>query len=332
MYEYRNLKDGTERLQYYRIENTGQYINQPYMVDGKECLRKNPVQKKVFFPEDVVKEFSLNVYGKNVEADILSGNFTQIPNYYIYFWQPFIKSQCLGLFLTLLSHCYQRDYCFPSLNTLAAYSGHSKNTIKKYLDVLEEYGLIFRFNVINPEDDRKHGHHLEDTPLIKVRNKVPFISKELLNKLPKELQYQHEKFMQKYFQGYNLVELMDQLDSDSIYTELREQGMELNNGQQVFDNASKTKNRRTQILKHFTPQQIEFDKILHEKYFSRLHKASFDTWIKSTLFKAEGNKLTVYSQNDFIQDRLKSEYMDIIENELNEKEITDFVYVIYGTQ
>ena len=333
LYEYQNLKGGTERLQYYRNENTGQYINQPYVKDGKQLIRKNPVQQKIFFPEDVVKEFSLNVYGKNVEADILSGNFTQIPNYYIYFWQPFIKGEGLGLFLTLLSHCYQRDYCYPSLTTLASYSGITKNTLKKYLDILEKYGLIFRFNVINPEDKRKYGHHLDDSPVIKVRNKVPFISKELFDQLPKELQHQHDKFMEKYFQGYNIVELMDELEAGSIYTELKDKGMPLNNGQQVFSNASKTKNKKLQISKHFTPQQSEFNSILHEKFSNKVSKPSFDTWIKNTMFKAEGNQLIVYTQFEFHQEHIKNNnYMDIIENELNSKEITDIVYVVYGTQ
>lgn len=177
-----NMKGKGEPLAYFRRAK----------VDDKEVF--------IYLKEEDVMKFSLNSFAEDLP--LMEGQFTMVNNYFIYYWQPFLKQGAFSLYITLKSFCYgEKDYCFPSISrTLTAHSGQSVTTIRKNLNLLEEYGFIFRFYT-HSENKEKSG---EMTPIIKIRKNCPLLPNELIEKLPKPLRVKHDEFMEKY-QNNNML-------------------------------------------------------------------------------------------------------------------------------
>ncbi|MFC7561563.1 helix-turn-helix domain-containing protein [Paenibacillus farraposensis] len=76
----------------------------------------------------------------------------------------------------LKRYCYgDIDYCWPDLDLIGAKMKKSRNTIKKYLAILEKYGFVLMFNVMNADKN-----NMEESPLFKIRRQVPFLPRSCM--------------------------------------------------------------------------------------------------------------------------------------------------------
>lgn len=175
-----NMKNKPDEILYFRRLD----------VDGESI--------KVYVKEENVAAFSLGLIGKDLP--IMEGHYTILQNYITFYWQHFLKSDALGLYITLKSQCYgtEKDYCFPSNALLCEMTGKSHVTVRKLLDVLEEHGFILRFYT----EDKVKG---EGSPIIKVRKTCPLLPSDLASKLPPRLAKMHARHI-KEITGTNIME------------------------------------------------------------------------------------------------------------------------------
>jgi len=72
-----------------------------------------------------------------------NAGFTLIHKDFINNWTKIIGTGPTMLYFQLLSYCYgHKKHAWPSVGTLAKRMGVTKNTIRKYREVLIKYGLI----------------------------------------------------------------------------------------------------------------------------------------------------------------------------------------------
>lgn len=327
--EHRNLKNGTDKLVYYKTVETGDYDTATQYRNGEQRIITKPVMKKIYFTEEQVKEFSLNELGKNMEWDLRQGQFTQIPNYYIRFWQPFIKAEGLALFLTLLSFCFDKDYCYTSYSKLALYSGKSVNTVKKHLNTLEQYSFIYRFNVKNANTDKVD---LEEAPIIKVRQRVPFLSKKELDTLPEPLRLEHDKFMERYMHGVKFNDLIDQSDYTEAYKSLLDQGKEKKINDKQLQKRIALKNSYSKLVDHLQPEELHIFKATMAKLKDRMSKPTFETWFNNSVIQYRGGQVRIYVANSFIKEWLEEHYQDLIQQIIEDQNLSvqDVTFITYG--
>lgn len=315
-----NLKGENYPLVYYRtIKEDIKIEKSRWSIDKngqfKEFFYHDTVVNKIIFSEDKVREFSLDGYGQNLEFD--DRNFTIIHNYLIKFWQHFIKAPGLSLFITLKSYCIEKDYCWPSLNTLQLECGFgSINTVKKWIAVLENYGFVFRFNCMSKDKNRKN---MDESPIFKVRKRVPFLPKELYDELPEELKVKHDKFMEKYMSAYSPDNLANLVNYDEIYEEFFEQG-EILQKQMKRNNQTSTK-QFYDIKESMTREDESLTEHILHFIESRLSKPSFETWFKHCLCKYREGVLTVYANNTFSAGWINDRHKDLILEALKEIDI-----------
>ena len=69
--------------------------------------------------------------------------FVMINNNFLENWSGIIGSGPSVLYLDLLSYCYgKKTHAWPSVRTLAEDLGITKNSVRKYREVLIKFGLI----------------------------------------------------------------------------------------------------------------------------------------------------------------------------------------------
>jgi len=89
------------------------------------------------------KEKDMN---KEIEYDEGEGSktgFVMINNNFLYSWSGIIGPGPSVLYMDLLSYCYgKKTHAWPSVRTLAEDLGITKNTVRKYREVLIKFGLI----------------------------------------------------------------------------------------------------------------------------------------------------------------------------------------------
>jgi len=83
---------------------------------------------------------------KEIEYDEGEGSktgFVMINNNFLYSWSGIIGPGPSVLYMDLLSYCYgKKTHAWPSVRTLAEDLGITKNTVRKYREVLIKFGLI----------------------------------------------------------------------------------------------------------------------------------------------------------------------------------------------
>jgi DnaA N-terminal domain/Helix-turn-helix domain len=315
-----NLKGENYPLVYYRpVKENVKIEKSRWLIDKDGQLREffyhDTLVNRIIFTEEKVREFNLDGHGENLEFE--DRNFTIVHNYLIRFWQHFIKADGFALLITLKSYCIDKDYCWPSLSTLQLECGFgSPNTVKKWLSVLESYGFVFRFNCMSADSNKKN---MDESPIYKVRRRVPFLPKELYTELPEELQNKHDEFMEKYMSVYSPDNLGNIINYDEIYTELLEQGETFTKKRKrtksvpikaIYD----VKDSLTNEDENMTEQILKFVE-------SRISKPSFETWFKHCLLKYREGVLTLYAPNTFSAGWINERHKDLIIEGLNGMDI-----------
>lgn len=77
------------------------------------------------------------------EEEGLKNGFVMINNNFLDYWSGIIGPGPSVLYMDLLSYCYgKKTHAWPSVRTLAEDLGITKNSVRKYREVLIKFGLI----------------------------------------------------------------------------------------------------------------------------------------------------------------------------------------------
>lgn len=79
----------------------------------------------------------------NDEGNGSKSGFVMINNIFLNYWSGIIGAGPSVLYMDLLSYCYgKKTHAWPSVGTLAKDLGITKNSVRKYREVLIKFGLI----------------------------------------------------------------------------------------------------------------------------------------------------------------------------------------------
>lgn len=79
----------------------------------------------------------------NDEGNGSKSGFVMINNIFLNCWSGIIGAGPSVLYMDLLSYCYgKKTHAWPSVGTLAKDLGITKNSVRKYREVLIKFGLI----------------------------------------------------------------------------------------------------------------------------------------------------------------------------------------------
>ena len=136
----------------------------------------------------------INKYGINPQNPLpeLQGNKTWISNYVLSFWMPILKPNPFVVYLQLLKLAFgEKEYAYPTIGYLVDATGLSESTVKRALKTLQDEDFVV---VIHVTDTRRGTN----TPnLFLLSRTVPYLTDRQLASLPKRLQNEHAKFLDK---------------------------------------------------------------------------------------------------------------------------------------
>jgi len=79
----------------------------------------------------------------DIEGNGSKNGFVMINNIFLDYWSGIIGAGPSVLYMDLLSYCYgKKTHAWPSVGTLAKDLGITKNSVRKYREVLIKFGLI----------------------------------------------------------------------------------------------------------------------------------------------------------------------------------------------
>lgn len=194
---------------YFIEEPTGEFEQ----TGGKGGSKRNrPIKRKIVIEYDKIDSLDLERRGEQVP--FTHKHVVNTPQYMLFYWSPLIGSEPCWLYNQLLSYCREdRDFLWDKLEELALRVRMSRPTLNKYLDVLEEHNFIIKVHRLNTKDNNR-----QTSPIIKVRQSVPLLSKELYEQLPDSIKKQHDKFMDRYGKNSSMEDSL--YDSNETLNEL----------------------------------------------------------------------------------------------------------------
>ncbi len=282
-----------------------------------------PSQDKVMFDEHEVRKLSLDQYGENIPY--IDGELTIFNNYFFDFWGYYLNAEGTSLYGHLKRHAYgDKDWCFPNFNLISEKMDKSRKTLHTYLDILERYGFVYQFGVINTS--KKNA---EESSVFKIRKSTPLLTKNLIygnpdieipddapphivkalkkekKGLPPKLREEHEKFVSKRMQN-NTDQIEQHVDFEKIYTAWMQYGEVLKNNKPELQPTKFKHKHNTEMNEH---EEVLLKYLLNaaQNYIS---KPSFDTWFKdiSVKIKIDEKKFIIFAPNEFARDWLQQKY------------------------
>lgn len=154
--------------------------------------RKKPITTKREISFDDIDQLDLEQRGEQVP--FTSRHVVNTPLYFINYWSPVIGDRACWLYIQLLSYCREdRDFLWDKLEEIAYRMKITRPTLNKLLEILELYNFIIKVHRLNKEENNR-----QTSPLIKVRQTIPLLSKEQYNMLSEKGKKHHDNFMEKY--------------------------------------------------------------------------------------------------------------------------------------
>lgn len=331
MSEKLNLKGNTDELVYYKTLPTGKKIGRTRVKNGEQELYYVSETEERILSETQVKEFQLDKFGEHIPY--MDGHLTIINNYFFDFWGYFLGAEGTALFAHLKRYAYgNKDFCYPSVDLISLKMGKTPVTIRNYMKLLEKYGFIWKINVRNKTRD-----YTEESPIFKIRKKVPLLPEELIygnpsieiaddeepymkkalkkekEGLPKALRKAHDEFLESMKDESETIDIPKAIEFDSIYQDI----------------LSKSKIRKT-IAKQMPQPSSAFNKVpiseeelaaterLKSQLKVKVSKPSYETWFKNIKLKFEGPVCVILVPNDFAHDWISQRYVSLIEEILKE--------------
>lgn len=122
----------------------------------------------------------------------VNGEKTWISNYVLTFWMPIMGVGAFTTYLQLSKMAYgAKIHSYPTVGYLAMMMGITENTVRKYMKKLQDINFV----VVVYVKDSRNGQQKQNIYML--ANTIPFLSQMELDKLPKRLQDDHEKFVEK---------------------------------------------------------------------------------------------------------------------------------------
>lgn len=335
--EHQKLDTGeSTKYRYYRlvesdvINEVTRTVKRNHGKQEKKVPVKQP--KKEYYSEESILRFDLESHAKLLPD--MNGNKTIVNNYLMRFWGPSFDPKCGGIvsytYIILLSYCWDKDYTWISLDTLAKQLTCSKPTVRKYLEILERAGFVIRFWREQEDDDRMSG-----TILVKVRQTLPLISRAQYNDLPKSLRKEHDRFLRRikreskleFDLSHNYHEVYEQLRNEVISVKnptgvLKEEIDQLEEYDEEYKSAKK---------KMSVAEEDSWKKVL-DVISEHISKPSFETWFgKSVAYSDENNRWLIMFPNQFAYEWVESKYSSMIYEVMKELDFqcADLQFDIY---
>lgn len=306
MYE-KNLKGSPHKLLYYRYRPTGAEESKIRVVNDEQQAYTKKELEKIYIPEEEIKKFSLDKHGQPIPH--VDGHMTIISNYIWDYWGHFFSAEGVALYGHLKRFCYgDKDYCWPDLKLISQKMNKSRNTVKKVLGVLEKYGFVVVFNVQNADKN-----NLEESPLYKVRKKVPFLPVELYEKLPTELRLDHDRYMQRIVENLDeVIHLDPSVDFTEVYDNVIRKGTVVRK-EKTFQKLQKETQAKIKLLElEITDQDKRVWSEVLMILQTKMTKPSFDTWFKHSFCIKRDFTLNVYSPTHFASEWLSNRMNTLI--------------------
>lgn len=313
----KNLKGRYEKLVYYRYKDTGIKEEVSRLSNGKEQRYKRVVKEKIYFDEDEVRSFSLETLGTPLPR--VHGQFIQIDNYFFDFWGYFLGCEATALFVHLIRHAINKDYCWPELSLIAFKMKKSLKAVRGYMDILEEYGFIYRFWVQNV-----NKNFAEESPIIKIRKTIPLLSEELIAQLPEKLRKEHDKYLADLMESYE-IQIADEYPIDDTLHSFMEKGRVIHS-KKLKEKIERLMGKSTQqhnIMDRLSSEDKQVWESVKKELRNQLSKPSFETWFEDTYAKFDGESKIIILTNEFSLNHISIYYNDLI------KEI---LYKLYNRQ
>lgn len=296
-----------QRYAHFRNKSSGQYKLEDFK-SSKSGSRMQPILQRVEVSFDEVKNLNLDSYG-SVAPTLDTEDFTIISNYLVDFWGAIMGNCPVDAYMHLKRHAYgKKDYCYIDIGLIALKMKRSKNTVKGYLDTLEEYGFIATFHRIDKEDNNK-----DVSPLFKIRRYVPLITEEMYNGLDPKLKYLHDSFM-KSFEDVNFAK--QTYDTDTLIKGILSSGRVINSKsvQKKIDKSIKEGTTRNFILDTLTEKQESDNELIHIDISETVSKPTYETWIRNTIVFKHEDMVIVLSPNEEVSSFMEYKYTDYLTN------------------
>lgn len=121
----------------------------------------------------------------------MQGNKVIITNYFNMFWGRIMGARNFRVFMVLAQFTYgNKEYSYPSIQTIAEICNMSDNTVKAAIRELEELGFVLQVCVIDNETGENENN------VYFIRKTTPFLSVEQYESLPYRLQKMHQKYLE----------------------------------------------------------------------------------------------------------------------------------------
>ncbi|MEX3625208.1 DnaA N-terminal domain-containing protein [Viridibacillus arvi] len=300
----------SKRYAHYRNIKTGEHESQ-LVKSAKVGQRLKPIIKKVKVPFEEVKKLRLDseMYGSVVPA-LDTEDFTIVSNYLVDFWGAIMGDSAISAYLHLKRHAYgKKDYCYIDIDLIALKMSRSRNTVKGYLDTLEQHGFIAVFLRKDVEDNNR-----DVSPLFKIRRYVPLITEEMYESLHPKLQKLHDEFMDELNGvGFNTK----LLKTDDVIDEIVNEGEVINNKEvrEKIEQVIKEGQLEEYILQKLDLEQLDINDRFHDSISKKISKPSYETWFKKSIIVMEDEfNATILAPNKFNKEWLDNHYGEMIKN------------------
>lgn len=277
-------------------------------------------QREYYSQSDIVA-FNLESYSKLIPDH--DGYKTIINTYFIRFWGPVFdwKEKSKGdekrirrsagmvayTYIVLKSYCWGKDYTWISLQTLADNLSVKKNAVRRYLEELEEEGFIIRFW----RESEIDGNIEEESMLIKVRQTIPFLTKEKLELLPDNLKKEHDNFL-KYIRLESEKEFHDSYNYTKVYEELRHKAIEVKEPER--DNLTPFK----QLFEQITDKDRMIWNRIKERLKYYMAESSIRHWFTGAILHHRDRVITIYVKDDYFKQHIEDNFMQILYTVMND--------------
>jgi hypothetical protein len=222
-------------------------------------------------PFDDIISLNLNKSGESIPFS--NNGVINVNRYLFWFWTPIIGSDCISLYILLSEYCNdETDICYPKESELADRLGLSKRTIQRKIPILEENNFLLVINRLN-----RLANNKETSPIYKMRQTIPLLSREQYHQLPDYLKKKHDKFMDRYGRDSHMEAFL--YDSGNTISGL------LSNSERVvtkrereqIDNILKNSQQSEYIVARLSSERKVFQESFYEVVLANWSKPVFDT-------------------------------------------------------
>lgn len=305
-------QQSSESVTFFRYVATAEKISRTRNREEQQITDLVTVNKKIYYTASEVAAFSLEGFGQSLVAR--SGNKTIIENYVLDYWQPILGFQATMVYINYHRMCINNDMPFRSIDNMAEMMGISRQTLKKYLEILESHAFVMRFWA---ESKKKTG--MNDATRVKVRASIPLLSEDLVAKLPDSIRESHNAFILNLNESYD-IELSENIPEISAVKVIENQGIERKPSTTIIGTGIKEHlERKSEEAKSTrTVEEIRLWEETCSYIKTKIAHQSFQTWFGQTYLLIRDGKIIIVTSHDMVRDWIARSYMHLIEHTIEE--------------